>query len=47
MFVARVTSNIIFEDATSSEVDDRRVINEETYAVAKFLPHNILAKFFQ
>ena len=47
MFVARVTSNIIFEDATSSEVDDRRVINGETYAVAKFLPHNILAKFFE
>ena len=47
MFVAHVTSNIIFEDATSSEVDDRRVINGETYAVAKFLPHNILAKFFE
>ena len=37
MLIARITSNIIFEDATSSEIQDRRTINGETYAVAKFL----------
>ena len=46
MFVARMTSNIILEDASSSEVDYNRLISGQTYDVAKFVP-DILANFFQ
>ena len=45
MFVDRMTSNIILEDASSSEVDYNRLISGQTYDVAKFVP-DILANFF-
>ena len=42
----RITSNIILEDASSSEVDYNSLISGQTYDVAKFVP-DILANFFQ